>query len=123
MTLKTIFRLCRKLCLKQNPNSGYKVNGVKVSYTDLAEELKKLQDWCYPLDTQHLKIQVRCCECEHYKKFKHVESKRDRRTVMMCELDKKPKQKDHYCGYALLKKTLGQIEEADERIEDDEQSQ
>ncbi len=121
MTLKTIFRLCKKLCLKQNPNSGYVVEGKKVSYSELAEELEKLQEWCYPLDTKHLKVQIRCCECQHYKKFKHVESKRDRRTVLLCELDKKPKAKEHYCGYAVLKSSLAQIEEADERIEDNGQ--
>ena len=108
MTLKTIFHLCRKMCDKkaeQKPNSGFVVEGKKVSYSDLSHELAKLQDWCYPTDTTQLRIHLCCRDCEHYKKFKHVNSKYDRKPILLCELDKKPKDKDHYCGYACPRKS------------------
>lgn len=103
MKLKVLFTACSRLCRKkaeEQPNSGFKCNEGKFTYTQIAEELDKLKEWCYPLDTTKLKIHLECCDCAHYKKFRH----RDRAIVMLCELDKSPKDKTHYCGYAVPKK-------------------
>lgn len=113
MKLKTIFKACQNLCerrIKEKPQAGVVIDGEKVPYTELKESLKRLQDWCYPMDTNALKIQICCKDCEHYKRFKHVRDKRDRRTVLLCELDKSPKTKEHYCGYAVPKKTTSSVE-------------
>ena len=57
--LKTIFKACQSLCdkrIREKPQAGIIVDGEKVPYTELKDSLKRLQDWCYPMDTNALKV-------------------------------------------------------------------
>lgn len=108
MNLKDIFAVCINLCdlkLQDNPDIKFKRNGQIHTYTELKEELEKVSQWCYPLETQDLKLCIRCKNCKYYHKFKRCRNDKNTKYghpsyYMLCSLDKKPKDPNFFCGSA-----------------------
>lgn len=101
MDLKELFTLCSMICDKhiaKNPNACITLDDTKHRYVDIKDDLDNLIGWCYPMDTKEIKKCVMCSKCRHYKVVNKLSSGRSVVTFV-CDLDKLPKNKDHFCGY------------------------
>lgn len=109
MKLKTVFMALEKFCTRKYldfPDGGYTVNGETFTYEDLRYELRKLKEWIYPEKTDNVVLCTFCRECRHYKKFRYsTEGRRGDRFIMLCEIDKRQKPKNHYCGYGVQRES------------------
>ena len=87
---------------KENPESGLKHNGVKITYDYLAKELKNTSIWCYKGEVDIIKV-VRCKRCANYKLYRRKNDLKSKECYL-CKLDKQKKSPDHYCGYGVEKR-------------------
>ena len=104
MTLRELFELCSAVCdkhINKNPNAGIQTNDGAIFYTDLKAEIEKVKDWCYPnMDTDRLKLVVRCQECSYYQPCTQVAPHSQPQVTMRCNLTGEMTPKNHYCSYA-----------------------
>lgn len=101
MNLLTALKICITICEnrdKEKPGAGLTNKGEHITYKEVAEELRKLKEWCYPLETKRLIVKgVRCAFC------KHGTAANKTRSGFICDLDNQCKPRDHYCGFAVDK--------------------
>lgn len=100
MRLKSIFKICKNLALKQlevNPNTKFKVEGEQVYLKDMVTELDDLTNWCYKEELDVQKV-VRCKNCKYYKKYKLKNPRYHNTFVYMCSCTKTKRQPDFFCA-------------------------
>ena len=98
MNLKDLYEMCSLICdkhLAKNADACLTYKDQKIPYSMIKEELEKVRDWCYPLETRNIKKCTFCKDCIHYKSYTQA----SRAHIYMCSLDMKPKEKTHYCAY------------------------
>lgn len=93
-----VIHLMRKQ-LKENPGKTYKnKNGERVTLDEVIQQFTLLSNWVYPsFTTDDVSKIVRCKKCKHYKKYKK-KGVIKARVIHACELDKKPRDPEFFCG-------------------------
>lgn len=102
MNLKDVFQICADICdkhIEKNPNARIKYGDGAIKYTDLKDELEKIRDWCYPMETKTLHKCICCKDCTYYKPYTHIQGGSKVKTYR-CTLDNAVKPEDHYCSFA-----------------------
>lgn len=69
MILKDLFGLCILICdkhISKNLNACISYKEKRIPYTEIQNELQKVQSWCCPsINTSNLVKVVRCKDCKH----------------------------------------------------------
>lgn len=99
MTLKKLFDVCSMVCdkhISKNPDACVTYKDEKVRYTEIKEELEKVRDWCYNMNTTKLRQCTQCKDCVHYK----ITATVSKGVTNSCELDNQYKPPEHFCSFA-----------------------
>lgn len=81
--------------LNKTPNR--QMQSLQMTYKEVSNEISALLGWACPtIETDRLKMIIKCEKCKHYKKFKKKSD--PKRAVRLCEIDKSARRPDFYCA-------------------------